>query len=166
MSAPDEDLLSLLAYRMYAISIGRLALRHHMSWDKTLSMMICFDGTLVIEGEATGFTNAAIESAIIHCRAILEFLGLCSTKTSHITEITKRTRDDDLGIEKISGLAKVTKDLAVAGISANPTDAEKALSLILHAAKTRGLHTPPHHSTEIAPRHIFTRSLLRASKTY
>lgn len=45
MSAPDEDLLSLLAYRMYAISIGRLALRHHMSWDKTLSMMICFDGT-------------------------------------------------------------------------------------------------------------------------
>lgn len=155
MSAPDEDLLSLLAYRMYAISIGRLALRHHMSWDKTPSMMICFDGTPVIEGEATGFTNAAIESAIIHCRAILEFLGLCSTKTSHITEITKRTRDDDLGIEKISGLAKVTKDLAVAGISANPTDAEKALSLILHAANKGLAHTTTSFDRDSAEAHLY-----------
>lgn len=155
MSAPDQALLSLLAYRMYAISIGRLALGHHMSWDKTPSMMICFDGKPVIEGEATGFTNPAIESAIIHCRALLEFLGLCSTRTSQIVEINNRTRDDDFGIEKISGLAMVTKDRAVAGISANPKDAEKALCLILHAANKGLAHTTSSFDRDSAESHLY-----------
>ena len=39
-------------------------------------MKIYFGEMQVIEGKATGFTNGAIESAIIHCRALLEFLIL------------------------------------------------------------------------------------------
>ena len=84
MSAPYTELLAMLAYRLQAISIGHLALRHHMSWEEAPTMEVFFNGKQVIEGTATGFTNAAIESAIIHCRAILEFLGpqppkVCST---------------------------------------------------------------------------------------
>ncbi|WP_456709214.1 MULTISPECIES: hypothetical protein [Bradyrhizobium] len=32
---------------------------------------------LVIEGTLRGFTNPCIEAGMMHCRALLEFLGLC-----------------------------------------------------------------------------------------
>jgi hypothetical protein len=111
MNIPDSELLEMLAYRMNAISIGRLALCHQMSWDYTPHMEIFFDGKHVIEGKATGFTNAAIESAVIHCRAILEFLGLQAAKNSatQISEKLARNKSDDWGVERIPGLTMLTK---------------------------------------------------------
>ncbi len=69
MMAPDSKVLAWLAYRMEAIAIGYLALRHHMSWKEVPSMEIFFDGRQVVDGKATGSTNAAIEAAVIHLTA-------------------------------------------------------------------------------------------------
>lgn len=143
MSTPDAELLALLAYRMEAISIGHLALRHHMSWDMAPSMEIYFNGKQVIEGKATGFTNAAIESSIIHCRATLEFLGFRSSKTSptEIAELSKRSKDDDWGVEKFSGLSMLTKTEALAAYPGEQPEAEAALAHIFHSANKGLAHT-------------------------
>lgn len=143
MSAPDSALLALLAYRMEAISIGHLALRHHMSWEEAPAMEVYFNGKQVIEGKATGFTNAAIESAIIHCRAILEFLGFQSTKVSptEIAEISARSRSDDMGVEKFAGLSMLAKKKALAVYQGEQSEAEAALALIFHSANKGLAHT-------------------------
>lgn len=143
MSTPDKALLALLAYRIEAISIGHLALRHHMSWDETPTMEVYFNGKQVIKGNATGFTNAAIESAIIHCRAILEFLGLKLVKGSseEIAERSARTEDDDIGVEHFAGLSMLTKAKALAAYPAEKAEAEAALALIFHSANKGLAHT-------------------------
>lgn len=66
-------------------------------------MAVYFNGLLVIE------------SAIIYCRALLEFLGLQASRTSktEITERGKRQMPDDLGIEQFSDLPKVSKAKAM-----------------------------------------------------
>ena len=73
---PSQELLALLEYRLRAIAVGHLALRYSSTWDVVPEMQIYFMGLQVIEGKATGFTNGAIEAAVIHCRSLLEFLGL------------------------------------------------------------------------------------------
>ena len=73
---PPADLLALLEYRMHAVAVGHMALRQSMLWDEPPSIQILFDGKQVVEGKATAFTNPAIEAAIVHARALLEFLGL------------------------------------------------------------------------------------------
>ena len=39
-------------------------------------MSIHVNDKLVVEGNLNGFTNPAIEAGLMHCRALLEFLGL------------------------------------------------------------------------------------------
>jgi len=143
MSTPDNALLNLLAYRLGAISIGHLALRHHMSWEEAPSMEIFFNGQQVIEGKATGFTNAAIESAIIHCRAVLEFLGIKASKTSptEIMERSARTKADDMGVEQFAGLSMLSKAKALAAYPGEKSEAEAALALIFYSANKGLAHT-------------------------
>ena len=143
MSTPDTAILALLAYRMEAISIGSLALRYQMSWDDAPNMEVYFNGKQVIEGKATGFTNAAIESAIIHCRAILEFLGFQSSKASatEIEERPSRTRADDIGVEHFTGLSKLNKAKALAAYPGDQSEAEAALALIFYSANKGLAHT-------------------------
>lgn len=152
MNTPGSDVLALLGYRMGAIAIGRLALRHHMSWDEAPSMEVFFDGKQVIEGKATGFTNAAIEAAIIHCRAMLEFLGLQADKTSRvqISERTRRPNADDIGVEQFSGLAKLTRLKAISAYPGPKDEAEAALALIFFLANKGLAHTT--HSFKLPDR--------------
>jgi hypothetical protein len=140
---PDSALLAMLAYRMGAISIGHLALRHHMSWEEAPTMEVYFNGKQVIEGKATGFTNAAIESAIIHCRAILEFLGLQSSNasTTEVAELSKRARTDDMGVERFTGLSMLSKAKALAAYPGEQSEAEAALALIFYSANKGLAHT-------------------------
>lgn len=143
MSTPDTELLELLAYRLEAISVGHLALCHQMSWADVPTMEVYFDGKQVIEGKATGFINAAVEAAIIHCRAILEFLGLQLSKTSstEIAERSSRNKADDMGVEQISGLSMLTKAKALAAYPGEKSDAEAALAFIFHSANKGLAHT-------------------------
>ena len=95
--------LPILAYRMKAIEIGRLALRYTMQWESPQPMKIFFGDFLCIEGKSTGFTNPAIEAAILHSRALLEFLGLGSESDSKLA-VRKSVRSDDLVIEGFSNV--------------------------------------------------------------
>jgi len=143
MKTPGIEVLSLLLYRMEVIAIGDVALQYHMSWDKIPSMEVYFDGKQVIEGKATGFTNAAIEAAIIHCRAILEFLGLKANKASsiHISERIQRNEADDIGVEHFVGLSKLTKAKAISAYPGAAPEAEAALALIFNLANKGLAHT-------------------------
>jgi hypothetical protein len=130
----NNETLRLLAYRMNAVSMGHLALRHRMSWGEVPSLAIYFDGMHVIEGKATGFTNGAIESAIIHCRALLDFLGLRARGATRLFERGPLTKSDDVCIEQFQGLARVSVAKAVSAYPGPPCEAEAALSYVIHVA--------------------------------
>lgn len=138
-----NELLALLEYRMRAVAIGHLALRYAMAWDATPSLKIYFDELQVMEGRATGFTNGAIESAIIHCRALLEFLGLGAGTTSRaLRELTTRKGGaDDYGIEQIAGLTKVSIENALVTYPGPKDEAEASLAYVIHLANKGLAHT-------------------------
>ncbi len=140
MKLPAE-LLALLAYRMQAIAIGHLALRHSMSWDEVPSIRVDFDGKQVIEGTATAFTNSAIEAAIIHCRAILEFLGLAGQSQTELRERQGRAYADDHGIEHFGGLPKLTIAKAVSSYPGPEVEAQAALAYVIYLANKGLAHT-------------------------
>ena len=138
---PPVELEALLKYRMRAVAIGHLALRYSMSSEQCPSMAVYFDEKLVIEGTATGFTNAVIEAAIVHCRALLEFAGLAtgSTATS-LREISLPRRTDNHGIEQFSGLP-ISIAEAVAYYPGSTAEAESALAYVIYLANKGLAHT-------------------------
>jgi hypothetical protein len=136
------ELEALLEYRMCAIDIGHLALRHAVSWEKTPAMAVYFNGKQVIEGTATGFTNATIEAAIVHCRALLEFLGIAAgSSPTTLREVSGLRRPDDFGIEQFCGLSKVTVAEAVASYPGPADEAEASLAYVIHLANKSLAHT-------------------------
>jgi len=140
MTQPTAEALSLLEYRLSAVTIGHLALRYAMAWDTPPSLEIYFDGRQVIEGKATAFTNAAIESAIMHSRALLEFLGLGSKTQIQLCECSSR-RDDDLCIERFTGLSKISVQQVVNAYPGPSAEAEAALAYVVYLANKGLAHT-------------------------
>jgi len=140
MHLPTHETLSLIKYRMNAIAIGHLALKHQLTWSEIPSIEILFDGKQVIEGKATAFTNGAIESAILHCRALLEFLGLGEKNQTTLVERTDR-RKDDVGIEHFGTLCRVSKAKAVKAYPGSGTEAESALAYVMYLANKGLAHT-------------------------
>lgn len=141
MNTPSADVLSLLAYRLRAVAIGHLALRYSFAWDDVPSIQIFFDNKLVIEGRATAFTNGAIESAIVHCRALLEFLGLSGKNQTELVERENRSKNDDIGIEHFTGLAKLSIQKAIQAYPGPNADAEAALAYVIYLANKGLAHT-------------------------
>jgi hypothetical protein len=138
---PSKELVALIEYRLRAVSIGHLALRYSMAWDVPPAMVINFDGRQVIEGKATGFTNGAIEAAIVHSRALLEFIGLTGATSTALREITRRQHSDDHAIEHFSALRKVTVGEAVAYYPGAQAEAEAALAYVVYLANKGLAHT-------------------------
>jgi hypothetical protein len=130
---------AVIPYRMQAVHMLNIALRYVDSWDVPQPMEIRFNGQLAIEGRSTGFTNPAIEAGIIHCRALLEFLGLRVNK-SDPSKLSARQgkQPDDFVIEDFEGpsgpLQKVTIDQAVRPYDGPKDEAELALASIIHCA--------------------------------
>jgi hypothetical protein len=133
MDQPNPGLLSLLEYRLKAIATGHLALRYAMEWDVVPSIEIYFNGKQVVEGTATAFTNGAIESAIIHSRVLLEFLGLKIDGQAKLTQIERR-KTDDQAIEQFIGLSKLSIERAVNPYPGPKEEAERALAHVIHLA--------------------------------
>ena len=106
---------SLIPNRLRAVSTFNFAVRLRLSWDGPKAMKIYFDGKLAIEGNSNAFTNPVIETGLVHCRALLEFLGL-SLSTRGDPKIVNRSqkKTDDIGIEDFSNangpLPMVTPD--------------------------------------------------------
>jgi hypothetical protein len=49
---PSAELLALLEYRLRAVAIGHVAIRHVDSWEVPPAMTVYFDGKQVFEGTA------------------------------------------------------------------------------------------------------------------
>lgn len=135
----------ILPYRMQSVSVLNYALRCVMKWDKPKSLVIKFDGIKCVEGLSTAFTNAAIEAGIMHCRAILEFLGLLVDSTNHAKlMIRQKRKHDDLLIEDFTGpkgrLSKITIDEALSPYKGDRDEAEKALARVIHVANKALAH--------------------------
>jgi hypothetical protein len=127
---------------MRAVAIGQLALRYTSNWDEAPAMKIYFGEIQVIEGKATGFTNGAIESAIIHCRALLEFLGLgvvAGSATTLREDVARKP--DDTRIEQIDGLSRVTVADALTQYPGPAEEAEAALAYVIYLANKGLAHT-------------------------
>lgn len=140
----DANNLELLKYRMESIAIGHLAIRYTLEWNEVPPIKIFFGDAQVIEGLATAFTNPAIESALIHCRALLTFLGL-SAKDSKTLQERTGSRKDDIVIEGFSGpngaLKRVNIRDALNAYKGNKEEAEKALAYVLHTTNKALAHS-------------------------
>ena len=141
MNTASAEVLSLLEYRLRAVAIGHFALKHAIAWDDTPSIAILFDGRQVVEGKATAFTNGAIEAAIVHSRALLEFLGLGGNGQTKLRELTTPRKRDDTGIEHFSGLTKLSVQEAVRSYPGPPEEAEAALAYPIYLANKGLAHT-------------------------
>jgi hypothetical protein len=142
MDQPNPELLSSLKHRLNAIAIGHLALQYAMEWDEVPSIEIYFNGKQVVAGTAKAFTNGAIEAAIIHSRALLEFLGLKIDGQIRLTRISSRKRDD-IGVEHFTGLSKLSTERAVKPYPGPNEEAESALAHVIYLAN-KGL---AHHTS-------------------
>ncbi|CCE04883.1 hypothetical protein BRAS3843_120055 [Bradyrhizobium sp. STM 3843] len=129
-------------------------------------MELYADGKLVVEGTLQGFTNPAIEAGLMHCRALLEFLGLCVKRDGRLGNVGSR-RTSDIGIEQFntpSGvpLKMVTVDDAADRYPGPRDEAESALVAIFRVTNkglahvTSELHDSPQNGRliEIASRGV------------
>lgn len=137
----------ILPYRLESTSILNLALRCVIKWDKPKPLEIKFDGKTYIHGLSTAFTNPVIEAGVIHCRVLLEFLGLMADNSDHIKlSSRKRRQNDDLVIEDFTGpngqkLGKITILEALSPYNGSPDEAEMALARVFHVANKGIAHS-------------------------
>jgi hypothetical protein len=155
----------IIPYRMLAVSTLNLATRLQMAADKPQTMEIYVDGKLRIEGNLFAFTNPAIEAGLVHCRALLEFLGLTASKPGRIVNVNGR-RPTDIGIESFSNasgnLSMVSPTAALGGYDGGEEEAEKALLAVFQitnkgvAHLTEDMKDNPDHGRliEIASRGV------------
>lgn len=76
----DQVIDELIPYRLGAVNALTHALNLCKIYDNPKTIEIYFDNKLIIDGNSNAYTNSVIESRLIHCRALLEFLGLSLTK--------------------------------------------------------------------------------------
>jgi len=130
-----EVLNKTIPYRLKAVAALTGALNLVASSNGPKSLTICFDGELTIEGNSRAYTNPVIEAGLMHCRALLEFLGVRAGGNKLAPIIRKRS---DVGVEhfrdsKGKPLPTVTREEALSRYKGGKTDAEKALLAVFHA---------------------------------
>ena len=150
----------IIPYRMKAVDALNLATRYQAQWPDhpPPPLEIHIDGKLQVEGNLYTFTNPAIEIGLVHCRALLEFLGLAAER-GHIV-INKRRRSSDIGIEHFSNargqLSMVPPDAALSRYDGGKAEAEKALLAVFEITNkgiahiTEDLMENPDHGRLIA----------------
>jgi hypothetical protein len=161
----DRLLREILPYRMHAVDTLNLAIRLRGRWDSPPPMTILINGKLAVEGNLNAFTNPTIEAGVIHCRALLEFLGLRADSSGRIANIKKR-RSDDIGIENFESargcLPMVKPDEALGRYNGGRAEAENALLAVFQitnkgiAHVTEDLVDNPEHGRliEVASRGV------------
>ena len=139
-----EKAIEILGYRFNAIQVGLLVLKKQSYWSEDKSKVCIFvDGNLDTEATITTLTNSAIESAIIHSRVLLDFLGLKVNKNRLVQAHRNKNHSDNLFIEHevFGSLKVVTPDEAVNTYSGPSEEAEKALAYIIHLANKGLVHS-------------------------
>jgi hypothetical protein len=150
MLTKDHYIEHVIPYRMRSVAVLNVATKYVMTWDKPRALQIYFDEKLAIRGLSTAFTNPAIEAGIIHCRALLEFLGL-RVSPKDPSKLVERSgkRDDDYVIEDFSGphgsLPKITVAEAISPYDGPRDEAETALAAVIHCANKGLAHMTTGH---------------------
>ncbi|MDD9892612.1 MAG: hypothetical protein OXT49_03750 [Gammaproteobacteria bacterium] len=141
----DEYLHKVLPHRMMAIDTLKVVLQYLSTITTPQPLEILLNGKTRVQGLSTAWTNPAIESGIMHCRACLEFLGL-QLNSQNPTRLRERknSRHDDIVIEDFE-LPRVPIEGAISCYSGNRDDAEAALSYVLFLAN-KGV---AHNTTQI-----------------
>lgn len=140
MFTRDEVLTAIIPSRLDALATLTIVLRLRMKWDGPKPMKLYFDDELQATGTAAAFTNPVIEAGLVHCRALLEFLGLRVDGKDHrlLVDRGPKPRVDDWVIEDFANasgpLPRVTPSDAVAAYNGDPKEAEAALAGVLHLA--------------------------------
>ena len=141
MFSQDDIILRIIPYRLQAVDAANSAIWLRSSWDVPKEMKIYFDAKLRITGNSNAYTNPVLESGLIHCRALLDFLGLKADpadSTKLICRNPKKNKKDDVVIEHFSNshgpLPLVTPQEAITQYEGSQSDAETALAGVLHTA--------------------------------
>jgi len=140
MFSKDDIISRIIPYRLQAVDVANFAAKLQNSWDAPKAMKIYFDEKLTITGNSNAYTNPVLESGLIHCRALLDFIGLKvdskdSTKLI-CRDLKKNKNDDDVLIEHFSNLngplPLVTPQEAITQYQGPQSEAEAALAGVLH----------------------------------
>ena len=91
---------TLIPYRMKAVDTFNVALVLNAQLGiEGAPMQIKFNDVVYIEGNSHGWTNPAIECGLVHCRTLLEFLGLKADKDGKKLVTRSNGHRDDIVIE-------------------------------------------------------------------
>ncbi len=146
MTTRDDVLNLVIPHRLDAIATLNLLTRLRMKWGAPKAMEVYFAGQLQITGNSSAITNPVVEAGLIHCRALLEFVGLgvSSNDPTKLIQRNSKRRGDDWGIEHFSNsggpLPFVTHAQAISKYKGNLTEAENALAAVLHVANKALAH--------------------------
>ena len=141
MFSHDDIIHRVIPYRLQVLDAVNLAIHLKNTWDSPRTMKIYFDEKLCIVGNSSAYMNPVLESGLIHCRALLDFLGLKvdpKDSTKLIGRNRKQAQKDDLMIEhfanSLGSLPMVTPEEAISRYQGPKSEAEKALASVLHTA--------------------------------
>ncbi len=105
----------LLDHRMQSVAMLNWALDLKARWCEAPTIAVHINGRLEIEGNLHAITNPMFEVGLVHCRALLEFLGL-RDENGKLVQIKQR-RDKDVGVEHFCNadgrLKKVQPEVAL-----------------------------------------------------
>ena len=137
MMTLDDVLNRWIPYRLQALDTLQFAWRWIGESDTSRLVEVFEGGQLKLRGNVEAIANPMIEVGIIHARALLEFLGLC-TSNGRLDQIRKR-RPDDVAFEHYSTrevpLSIVSPSAAALSAYQGPTEeAEIALVAIFEFA--------------------------------
>jgi hypothetical protein len=128
--------MRLLDHRMQSVAMLNWALDLRSRWREAPPIAVYVDGKLQIEGNLNAITNPMLDVGLVHCRALLEFLGLCD-RNGALAQIKDKDRHKtDVGVEHFRNsdgpLKKVEPEVALSRYEGDKSEAEKALLTILH----------------------------------
>lgn len=114
---------------MQSVATLYWALAIRSRWEVAPPIAVHIDGKLMLEGNLNAITNPMLEVGLIHCRALIEFLGLRDERGS-LSQIKKR-RPTDVGIEHFENdrgpLIMLPPGIAVSRYGGDADEAERAL---------------------------------------
>ncbi|MCU0884839.1 MAG: hypothetical protein MUC44_07800 [Beijerinckiaceae bacterium] len=148
MLSENPKVKSLLDYRMQAVFGLMWALELRSCWDRAPPFSILVNERLIVEGNLSAITNPMMEAGFLHCRALLEFLGLQASEKGNagsvkLVELKKR-RNDDVGIEHFKNadgpLKILSPHVALSRYRGPAEDAEKSFLSIFKIANKHLLH--------------------------
>ena len=72
----EDSLQRQIPHRLDALAMFTLMYRLRMEWEEAKPMQVFVAGRLEFDGNTNALTNPVFEAGLLHCRALLEFLGL------------------------------------------------------------------------------------------